>query len=427
MNKIKMLSIRIFGLIFISSFINVQAQQVLEKETNPIDISYLESKRELEDYILDTGDFLEINFVGISELQGYYSIDTQGEIYFPGDEDIKELYVRGLTISELETLLENRFKDILISPDIHIRILRFKPSRVLVTGEVRSPGLITFDSFTGSDTEKRLILEAQSQKIMSGANIGGMYIDKNKTFTSQQVKNPNLIPLYNNSNLNNKRLTNSKIIPTENIKIENELVATISKAIKKAGGLTSYSDISKIEIVRDIPKGKGGGRKRAVINFQSYINESDTTNDIRIFDGDSIFIPSLKEKDPNTVPNSILSGVSPRFIGVTVSGRIENPGLVAIPVEGTLSDVMNLSGPRMPLSGKVFLIRYQKDGKLLRKNINYSSNAAPGSLQNPYLLSGDLITVKNSILGKASGTLRAITVPFIGINQTKELVEDLTD
>ena len=87
---------------------------------------------------------------------------------------------------------------------------------------------------------------------------------------------------------------------------------------------------------------------------------------------------------------------------------------------------MNLTGPRKPLAGKVFLIRYNKDGTLLRKNIKYSSNASPGSSRNPYLLSGDLITIKNSILGRTSGTISAITRPIVGIYSTKELYENIT-
>ena len=87
---------------------------------------------------------------------------------------------------------------------------------------------------------------------------------------------------------------------------------------------------------------------------------------------------------------------------------------------------MNLTGPRKPLAGKVFLIRYNQDGTLLRKNIKYSSNASPGSPGNPYLISGDLITIKNSILGRASGTISAITRPIVGIYSAKELYENIT-
>ena len=76
---------------------------------------------------------------------------------------------------------------------------------------------------------------------------------------------------------------------------------------------------------------------------------------------------------------------------------------------------MNLTGPRKPLSWKIYLIRYNQDGTLLRESITYYSTATTGSRENPFLVAGDLITVKNSILGRTTGTLKAITEPFAGI------------
>ena len=210
------------------------------------------------------------------------------------------------------------------------------------------------------------------------------------------------------------------------IKRSNDYITTLSNAIQSSGGLTSYSDISKIELIRDIPIGKGGGKKIAIIDFQSYINEANNSNDLRLFDGDSIFIPSLQEKNTTIIPNSILSGLSPRFITVSIRGLIESPGNVTVPLEGSLADVMNITGPRKPLSGKIYLIRYNQDGTILRKNINYSSKATPGSLENPYLVSGDLITVKNSFFGRSASAIRAVTAPFIGIYAARQVVEDLT-
>ena len=164
----------------------------------------------------------------------------------------------------------------------------------------------------------------------------------------------------------------------------------------------------------------------AKIDFLSYINDSNPINDIRLFDGDIIFIPSLKEKDSSIVPRSVLAGLSPKFIDIFVSGRIENQGRVEVPYESSLSDVMNLSGPTLPLSGKVFLIRYNNDGTLLRKHIKYSATSPPGSRKNPYLIAGDQITVKNSILGRSTGILQAVTDPFWKLYVTSELVDRIT-
>ena len=62
------------------------------------------------------------------------------------------------------------------------------------------------------------------------------------------------------------------------VKRSNESLTTISDLIRKAGGITSSTDLSKIEIIRDVPLGKGGGKKRAIIDFNPYIKQSDPTN-----------------------------------------------------------------------------------------------------------------------------------------------------
>ena len=182
--------------------------------------------------------------------------------------------------------------------------------------------------------------------------------------------------------------------------------------------------MSKIEIIRDVPLGKGGGKKRAFINLNSYLNELDPTNDIRIFDGDSLFFPKLSKADPNQIPKSVFLDISPKFISVNLFGRVETPGVVKLPLEATLSDAIDLTGPIKPLSGKVVLIRYEKDGTLIKKKISYSAKAKRGSKRNPYLKEDDLISVKNSMFGRSAGLIKAVTEPFAGIYSTKKLIED---
>ena len=222
---------------------------------------------------------------------------------------------------------------------------------------------------------------------------------------------------FENNIQNNNAKTNFEIKrPSENF-------TTISNAIRAAGGITSQTDLSRIEIIRDIPIGKGGGKKRTYIDFSSFLNESDPSNDIRLFDGDRLFFSKLNLKAKDQIPKSILSGLSPRFISVNLFGRVENPGVVKLPLEASLSDAIDLSGPIKPLSGKIVLIRYNKDGTIIKKNISYSARAKRGSKRNPYLEANDLISVKNSFLGKSTGVLREITAPFVGIYSTKEIIE----
>ena len=165
-------------------------------------------------------------------------------------------------------------------------------------------------------------------------------------------------------------------------------------------------------------------KKRAIIDFNAYLKESDATNDIRIFDGDILLFPKLNKVNPSQISKSILSGISPKFISVNLYGRVDNPGNVLLPLEATLSDAIDISGPIKPLSGKIVLIRYENDGTLIKKKISYSANAKRGSKRNPYLKEDDLISVKNSMFGRSAGLIKAVTEPFAGIYSTKKLIED---
>ena len=140
-----------------------------------------------------------------------------------------------------------------------------------------------------------------------------------------------------------------------------------------------------------------------------------------------MFFPKLSKAEPNQIPKSVLAGISPKFISVNLFGRVETPGVVKLPLEATLSDAIDLSGPIKPLSGKIVLIRYGKDGTVIKKNISYSARAKRGSKRNPYLKVDDLVSVKSSILGKTTGVIKEVTAPFVGIYSTKQLIDGFSD
>ena len=392
----KLLLIFNFLLLFFFFDISKADTSFPNKKNNQIEIEYLESRNELEDYIIDTGDSISLKFFPAEELSGVFPVNEEGELLLPR---LDETYVRGLTTSELKSLLEKRYAEFLIDPDIKVMIAVFKSIRVLARGELRNPGFIYFPAY-------------------KSVSLGNLDNKDNSDSDSLVGLNNEQLEIGRNSTLNNQ--SSGNLI----VKRSSENISTISDVIRKAGGITSKTDLSRIEVIRDVPIGKGGGKKRAIIDFNSYLNESDPTNDIRIFDGDSLFFPKLSKVDPNQIPKSVLAGISPRFISVNLFGRVETPGAVKLPLEATLSDAIDITGPIKPLSGKIVLIRYEKDGTVIKKKISYSAKAKRGSKRNPYLIEDDLITVKNSMFGRSSGLIKAVTDPFAGIYSTKKLIED---
>ena len=398
-----------------------------------------ELEKLLEEKYKEFGLFTDIE-IRISRFKfigsGIYNVDIEGEIFLP---KIKETYVRGLTPSELSEIIEKKYSEFNINAKTTIKIATFKKLRILVGGEVRSPGVYNFPAFTAlefknivEDVDKEGEVKTFFESNQNMLDEENKMIDEgNVNENSNQEINKDLIVDYQensqNQNLENAIQNNTNNKSNFQIKRPSENFTTISNVIRQAGGITSKTDLSRIEIIRDIPIGKGGGKKRAIIDFTSFINESDPTNDIRLFDGDRIFIPKLATASSDIIPKSILSGLSPRFITVDIFGRVENPGTVKLPLEAALSDAINLTGPIRPLSGKIVLIRYNKDGTILNKNISYSARAKKGSKRNPFVKQGDLISVKNSLLGKTTGVIREVTAPFIGIYSTKEVIESFND
>ncbi len=453
---------------------------LIEWEYDPKNISYLNPRNDLRNYTLDEGDTLAIKFLKTPELNVNQTIDQEGEIYL---FRLKSTYVKGLNIYQLKKLLEKKYEEFLIDPEIEIRIsgfrfmgsgiysinnegelmlpllketyvrglttneisnllskkylnseyisseveiriANFKPQRILINGEIRNPGIYKFAGYSsGEFLAVENIKDDTSQK-------GEMENDTEDSI-SKEIDGDNMTKGQLNRRESNASLNqisqNNNTRQSFQIKRPSENFTTISNAIRRAGGITSKTDLSRIEIIRDIPIGKGGGKQRAVVDFTSFLNESDPTNDIRLFDGDRIFLPKLATASSDIIPKSILTGLSPRFITVDIFGRVENPGTIKLPLEASLSDAINITGPIRPLSGKIYLIRYNKDGTILNKNISYSARAKRGSKRNPFVKQGDLISVKNSLLGKSTGIIREFTAPFVGIYSTKEIIGSFND
>ena len=73
--------------------------------------------------MIDTGDSILIDFSPAEELSGVFTVNEEGELFLPR---LDETFVRGLTTSELKTLLERDNAEFLINPEIKVRIAVFQ-------------------------------------------------------------------------------------------------------------------------------------------------------------------------------------------------------------------------------------------------------------------------------------------------------------
>ena len=367
-----------FNGILISDFYRAETNNLKFERISRVTSDYIKSRNDLEGYIIDTGDYLSIEFFPAFEFSNLYPVNESGEILLPR---LKETYVRGLTPLELQKILLEKYKSFLRSPEINVRLAIFRKFNVQIKGEINNPGFYSFPAF-------------KSSSYPGLTNLPGL------TFTNaEKVKLPNL------TNING-----------ESVKLSN--------LILRAGGITAKSDLSRVQIIRNIPIGQGGGKKNAKIDFRQSFNKLNIDNDIRLQDGDMVFIPELNQANHEQISKSIVSRLTPKFIEVQIYGMIKNPGKLKLPLESSLSDALDLTGPIVPLSGKVVLIRYESEGTFFKKTIPYSSNARRGSRRNPYIKNGDIINIRQSKFQQGVGLIKGIAAPFSDIKEIKDFLED---
>ena len=346
------------------------------KEENKLNINYL-FKTDESDYLLGPGD--QINIVvskTLPRLNTITSIPASGYIFL---SKLGKLYVSGLTASELTKLLQEKYEEIIINPQIEINIIGYKPVRVLVRGEVDSPGLITL---TGAFNLR----------------------SATSSFTLDQMNEKNKI--INNTNVNLVKFP------------------TIFDAIQSAGGITNYSDLSKIEIIRKDTLSNGGGSKRTFINFLQYLSENASENNIRVLDEDIIIISKSDEALTKQLSQALRTNLNPKFVSVFVSGRVKIPGRTTVTRTSSLSDAIDISGGAKFVRGPVTFIRFNSDGVVEKRQFRYNPRSKPGSYNNPYLRNGDIIRVGDNVLTKTSEVLKEFTDPLLRIYGTYKIFDD---
>ena len=316
------------------------------------------------DYILGKGDVIFINFIGASFLSSSFSIDQEGNINLP---EINSLNVSGLTISELEQLLIAKYSNFLFDSEIKISILKYRPIQVLINGEVEMPGIYDFKpSYIGNDFPG-------DYKNISGGKVPQIYISA---------------------------------LPFQ--------VNRLDDVIRAAKGITNNADLSKIVVTRNNSLSNGGGKIKGEFNFLSLLNDGDLSQNIRVYDGDAIFISKSNNNIKDQIINFKKTNLNPESIEVFVSGNIEplKKGTLKVPLGTNLNQAIAASGGRSLFSGKIEFIRFNDDNTKTRRKFNYDPSSPENSKTNPILMSGDIINVQRTFVGNATNAIGSIAKPL---------------
>ena len=199
---------------------------------------------------------------------------------------------------------------------------------------------------------------------------------------------------------------------------------TLFDGIRRASGITVYSDLSNIEIIRKVPLSKGGGKKAAKINLLKILEEKDNSYNIRLNDGDVIIVKKTDILIQKQIQKTLKLNLSPDFINVYLSGRLNNQGEQKIPKGSTLNQAINIGNPKV-VKGKIEFMRFLSDGTLDRRIFAFRPNSKVGTYHNPILMNGDLIRIRNNLFSASTEVLTDVSAPFIGIYSITNLFGDI--
>ena len=346
-------------------------------------------------YILGPGDALRVNISReLPELASVVQVSGEGTVTLPR---LKKIYVNELTVNELTELLNKVYKKYVKNPDVEIEILNYRPIRVLLEGEVTNPGVQVLQGFvtispTSEDlslTNKYLLEKENRQQIDS-------LIQKFDTQYTISERNYNSI---------------------------NYFFPTVFDAIRQAGGITEYSDLSSIQIIRKNSISNGEGKISAKLDFSQVLTFGNDSQNIRIYDSDIIRVGKLNQPNELQLNQGILSNLNPKFIKVFVAGRVLNPGVVTLSRTGVMTDAVMLAGGTKVLKGPLTFVRNNSDGSIDKRRFSYKSGAKRGSYKNPKLKDGDVILVGESLLSMSTEVIEEFTAPFFGLYSTYGLIK----
>jgi len=366
---------------------NDEVKRNINKESldNNLDIGYLDQLNSYN-YILGEGDVIAIILSkAFPEFSDVYVVDTQGTINMP---KIGRIFIKGLTSNELEILLNKKYENIFKSLSIDIEIKKYRPIRVYVNGEVNDPGIYVISNETLSNND--------------------IYSLEEEAKLKNQL-------LMNNNIFRTNNFSSTELSGTNSASIDTYKYPTLFDAIQNAGGVTYYSDLSSVKVTRQNTISNGGGKIQTKINFLDIIENNNYKNNIRIYDGDVIEINKSEVPLVGQISNAIKSNLNPSYITISLTGRVEKPGIIQVTKSSTLNDAILAAGDARVLKGKVNFIRFNSDGEIDKRKFKLNKNSKRGAYNNPYLANGDMIHVGKSAFNVTNEVVREVVAPYLQI------------
>ncbi|XGV97097.1 MAG: SLBB domain-containing protein [Leptolyngbya sp. BL-A-14] len=186
---------------------------------------------------------------------------------------------------------------------------------------------------------------------------------------------------------------------------------TLTTAIQKAGGITGLADLRKIKLLR---ARRSSADETFQVDLWELLQSGDLRQDITLRDGDSIIVATATTPiDPTEAGLIGAATVSPAFMQVGVLGETRQSGVVQVPPNTPLNQVLLAAGGfnSRARKGSVELIRLNRDGTVVRRKIRVDFSSGINEATNPVLRNRDVVLVGRNFIAALSDNLTAILGP----------------
>ncbi len=242
-----------------------------------------------QEYRLGPEDVLEVTVYREDELNRKVRISSSGYISLPL---LGEISAEGLTVSELEGRLKEKFRKYLKSPQVTVFIEEY--STITVSGQVNKP-----DSYPlkGHLTVMKAISLAKGFTVMAAQNevkIMRMENNEKKIIT---VRVADISRKGDSSQDIELQRGDIVFVPESTITITGQVKKpdsyplkegiTVLEAISMAGGFTKFASRNKVKVMRV----EEGEKKAFTVKVADISKSKDQTEDVLLKRGDIVFVP----------------------------------------------------------------------------------------------------------------------------------------
>lgn len=429
-------------------------------QTSPSQLPALQNLPD-DPYWLGEGDSIRIDITNVNEYNGEYRILADGTLVLP---IVGKIPLKGLTPEQAGAEITTRYAKYFKRPLATVILTVPRQLRVAVVGEVNRPGTYILSPLRGNEPMPGFQLPNLTRALQSAggitlsANLREVEVRRQQPSGAQTIQldlwallqdgdirqdiqlrdgDTIYIPTATHPNLAEAQLIPSAsfyptITPPVNVAVIGEVVRpgsyvldaqasvrsedrgmlpTLTRAIQAAGGITTLANIRQIELRRRTPTGEV---QTLNVNLGLLLETGDTTQNIVLQPGDSIFIPTAQVIAPADFQQLASASFARPTIRVSVVGEVARPGTLDLPANTTLNQAILATGglvPNRANPNSVELVRINPNGTLDRRSLPVKVAQGINETTNPPLRDQDIIVVKRSGLAEFTDFFSILTRP----------------